>query len=57
MRIAMLSAALTLTAAVGAAQTPAGYGPNPKLPPGSASRSSPTGCKIPGGSTCRRAAT
>jgi len=30
----MLSAALTLTAAVGAAaQTPAGYGPNPDLPP------------------------
>jgi glucose/arabinose dehydrogenase len=32
-RIASLTAALTLTAAVGEAQTPTGYGPNPDLPP------------------------
>jgi glucose/arabinose dehydrogenase len=32
-RIASLTAALTLTAAVGDAQTPIGYGPNPDLPP------------------------
>jgi glucose/arabinose dehydrogenase len=32
-RIALLTAALTITAAVGQAQTPSGYGPDPELPP------------------------